>query len=278
MPDENPELTTKDQLNNILKPYRQQYKYREKVITLINKVMRGVEKDDFFILDELLNSKLANELVDIEELADCKPLFDELRNNSNQQIEQYRIQFIEDLQTLANEVELPITVDFPHFSILPGIAGEIQFSSRKTTLNKKTIKTIDPQRIVTASSKLKQQLYSPNYDASQFIGQLFSLYKQSLKTSKQSIGSEIPIQEFYLSYVLSLQSKSFFSDMDKGKFKGCDIDQFAINIWRYYESEMGDIDNTYALKLRPGRNNSLWLIDSQGEKRQITSIAFQERK
>jgi hypothetical protein len=54
------------------------------------------------------------------------------------------------------------------------------------------------------------------------------------------------------------------------------LDQFAVDIWRYFQAGTGGTSKGYALQLRPGRNNSLWLIDSDGEKRQITGISFQK--
>jgi hypothetical protein len=52
----------------------------------------------------------------------------------------------------------------------------------------------------------------------------------------------------------------------------------AVDIWRYFQAETGGTSRGHALLLRPGRNNSLWLIDSEGEKRQITGISFQKGK
>jgi len=73
---------------------------------------------------------------------------------------------------------------------------------------------------------------------------------------------------------MSLQSRTFFQDMAKGRFKGYTLDQLAVDIWRYFQAGTGGTSEGYGLKLRPGRNNSLWLIDSDGEKRQITGISF----
>jgi hypothetical protein len=75
---------------------------------------------------------------------------------------------------------------------------------------------------------------------------------------------------------MALQSKAFFQDMAKGKFRGYSVEQFAVDIWRCFEAGTGGTSEGYLLLLRPGRNNSLWLIDSQGEKRQITGISFQK--
>ena len=89
------------------------------------------------------------------------------------------------------------------------------------------------------------------------------------------MGHSVAMQQLYLEYVLSLQSRAFFQDMDKGKFRGYSLDQFAVDIWRYFQAGTGGTSNGYAVQLRPGRNRALWLIDSDGERRQITTIAFQ---
>jgi hypothetical protein len=54
------------------------------------------------------------------------------------------------------------------------------------------------------------------------------------------------------------------------------VDQFAVELWRYFQAGTGGTSEGYALQLRAGRSNSLWLIDSDGEKRQITGISFQK--
>ncbi|MCI5129750.1 MAG: hypothetical protein D3907_14980, partial [Candidatus Electrothrix sp. AUS3] len=90
-------------------------------------------------------------------------------------------------------------------------------------------------------------------------------------------GHPVGIQQFYLEYVISLQSKAFFINMDKSKFRGYSLDQFSVDLWRYFAAGIGGTSNGMMLQLRPGRNNSLWLIDSDGERRQITGISFQEK-
>ncbi|MCZ6631875.1 MAG: hypothetical protein O7G87_00590, partial [bacterium] len=118
------------------------------------------------------------------------------------------------------------------------------------------------------------------YDPQAFIDRLYKVYTDMLKKDKGSPGATVPIQQFYLEYVISLQSKSFFQDMDKGKFRGYSLDQFAVDLWRYFQAATGGTSDGYALHVGSGRNRALWLIDSDGERRQITTISFQaqERK
>jgi hypothetical protein len=78
-----------------------------------------------------------------------------------------------------------------------------------------------------------------------------------------------------MEYTLSLQSRSFFQDMAKGKFRGYDADQFAVDFWRYFSSGVAATTDGHILRLSPGRNNALWLIDPSGERRRISGLSFQ---
>jgi len=93
-----------------------------------------------------------------------------------------------------------------------------------------------------------------------------------------SPGNPVPIQRFYLKYVISLQSKTFFTNMDKTKFRGYSLEQFGVDLWRYFEAGIGGASNGKKLRLDPGRNYSLWLIDSNGERQQISGISFLENE
>ena len=242
----------------------------------IKQCVRCAGRDDFLQLDELLHAKMAENVKQEKTLTDCKPLFDNLREYAREQVERYRLQFIEDLTGLAEEAGLPIEIDFPRFSVLKGIDGEIAFSKRITTINKKTLKSIDPRRIVTAVLRVKKQLYDRPFDPQGFIDSLYKTYASIIKRENLSLGHTAPIQQFYLEYVISLQSKTFFTNMDKAKFRGYNLDQFGVDIWRYFEAGIGGASNGNMLQLSPGRNYSLWLIDSDGERRQISGISFQE--
>ena len=58
--------------------------------------------------------------------------------------------------------------------------------------------------------------------------------------------------------------------------RGYSVDEFAVDLWRYFSSGTGGTSDGLLLQLRPGRNRSLWLLDSDGERRQITGISFQQ--
>jgi hypothetical protein len=130
-------------------------------------------RDDFLQLDELLRTKMAENAEQEEALTDCKPVFDSLREYAREQVERYRLEFIKDLNRLAEEAGLPVEIDFPRFSVLKGIDGEIAFSKRITTINKKILKSIDPRRIVTAALRVKKQLYDRPFDPQKFIDSLY---------------------------------------------------------------------------------------------------------
>jgi len=265
-----------EDLKQIVQPYQRELNQKQRKADLIKQCIRGAGRDDFLQLDELLKSKTAEQIEADVELDGCATVFASLRAYADEKVERYRLQLIEDLTRLGEEADLQMEIDFPKFSVLKGIKGEIDFGNRSTKINKKTLKSIDPRRIVTAVSRIKRQLYDRPYDAQAFIDGLHQVYVDILKRESMSAGDVVPIQTFYLKYVLSRQSKVFFQDMDKGKFKGYSLEQFAVDLWRYFQAAIGGTSDDYELKLSPGRNKALWLIDSQGEERHITGISFQE--
>ncbi len=268
---------TRDNLKQILGPYQQELRQKQRMADFLNQCIRHVAKEDFLQLDDLLKSKMAEHLTQDETLCSCREPFRLLKAYANEKVERYRMAFVEDLGNLATEVDLSMEIDFPRFTSLKGIEGTVDFSKRCTTINKKTLKTIDPRRIVTAVLRVKRQLYDRPFDPQPFVDGLFQTYSQILKRGKRTVaGHPVPIQQFYLDHVLSLQSKPFFQNMEKGKFREYTVEQFAVDIWRYFQSGIGGTSGGHLLQLRPGRNNSLWLIDSDGERRRITSISFQK--
>jgi len=268
--------TAQEELKQIIQPFQRDLNQKQKKADLITQCIRCASRDDFLQMDELLKTKMAQEIKIDETLGNCAPIFDTLGAYANEKVEQYRIDLVEDLTRLFEEAELEIEIDFPKFTVLKGIDGEIDFSARCTRINKKVLKSIDPRRILTAVSKVKYQLYDRPYDPQSFIDSLCQVYLDLIET--QTSNTAISMQKFYLAYVISLQSKPFFQNMDKGKFKGYSLDQFSVDIWRYSQAGIGGTSDGYELQLTPGRNKSLWLLDSQGELRQITAIAFHKQQ
>jgi hypothetical protein len=266
----------RESLHEMLKPYQKQLNQQLKKAEFVNLCIRSVARDDFIQLDELLKTKMAEEVENEENLRECKQVFDRLRAYANEKVDRYRIHFIEDLAARAKEADLPLEIDFPRLKSLKGIEGTVDFARRVTTINKKNLPSIDPARIVTALQKEKRELYDRPLDPQAFIDSLYQVYKEIIKKEDLPPGHTVPIQRFYFEYVMSLQSRVFFQDMAKGKFRGYSVDQFAVDIWRYLSARTGGTSDGYALQLRSGRNNSLWLIDSEGEKRQFTGISFQK--
>ena len=267
---------SQEKLTEIVRPFQQELNRRQRLADFIKQCIRCAGRDDFLRLDELLNSKPAEQVVQEDALAKCAPILESLRADARDKVEKYRLEFIEDLTRLGEEAGLAIDIDFPRFSILKGIDGEIAFSDRITIINKKVLKSIDPRRIVTALVRLKKQLYDRPFNPQEYIDGLHKTYAAICKTDNLAVGQPVPIQRFYLEYVISLQSKTFFTNMDKTKFRGYSLEQFSVDIWRYFESGIGGTSDGMLLDLDPGRNFSLWLIDGVGERRQISSISFKE--
>lgn len=264
----------KDQLREIIKPYQQEQNRRQKKIDFLAKCVRCVEKNDFFQLDELLRSMQANDVSEDSDFKSCGSIFNQLRKFAQTQVDNYRVKFNGALQQLAQEAELPLELDFPRFSVLKGIEGKMDFSTRSTAINQITIKSIDPKRIISTAVKLKRNLYDTPFEPQTFIDSLLQCYKEILKKEGRGIGDVVPINQLYMDYVWSLQSKAFFQNMDKRKFKGYSIEKFSVNLWRFFESNVPSAKGGYRIRLNSGRGKSFWLIDQDGEKRQITHALF----
>jgi hypothetical protein len=264
----------KDQLQEVIKPYQQEQNRRQKKSDFLKKCVQCIEKNDFFQLDELLKSRQAKDVLEDSNFKLCDSIFCQLRQFAETQVDNYRVKFKGTLLQLAEEAGLPLEVDFPRFSVLKGIEGTLDFSSRSTAINQMTLKSLDPKRIISTAINLKRKLYDTVFEPQKFIDSLLLCYKEILKKEGRGAGDIVPIHQLYTEYVWSLQSKSFFQNMDKGKFKGYSIEQFAVDLWRFFESKVSAAEGGYRIRLNPGRGKSFWLIDQDGEKRQITHALF----
>lgn len=266
-----------EDLKTMVQPYQRDLNLKQKKADFIKQCIRCADRDDFFRLDELLKTKLCEEIKQDEALEPCAAVFDSLKAYANEKVELYRIQLVEDLEQLCREADLDIQVDFPKFTVLKGINGEIDFSGRCTRINKKVLKSIDPRRIVTKVQQLKRELYDRPYDPQAFIDSVCQVYLDLVQKEKLKFGDTIPIQPFYLEYVMSLQTKTFFQDMNKGKFKGYGLDQFSVDFYRYFKAGTGGTSHGQKLQLSAGRDRPLWLMDSMGETKKVTGISFHKQ-
>ncbi len=265
-----------EKLKGILQPFQRELNQQQRKADFIKQCIRFADRDDFLRLDEQLKTKITSDIIEDEALEECAVIFDDLREYASEKVERYRFEFIEDLTRLCEEADLDITIDSNKFSVLKGINGEFDFATRVTTINKKVLKSIDPRRIVTAIQQHKRFLYDRPYDPQKFIDGLFTSYKFILKQSTGNIGDKIPVQEFYIAHVINMQSKPFLMNMDKVRFKGYTLDQFSVDLWRYYQAGIGGTSDGYRLNLTGGRTRqALWLLDSNGETKQMSSISFE---
>lgn len=272
---ESKELETyKVQLQELIKPYQLEQNRREKKSEFLKKCVRSIEKNDFFQLEELLKSKQAQEILEDSDFNACDTVFSPLQKYAETQVDSYCVKWKGSLLELAQEAQLDLEVDFPKFSVLKGIEGSVNFASRSTAINQMTLKSIDPKRIISTLVKLKRQLYDAPFEPQKFIDSLCQCYQEILKETSLRMGEPVSIQDLYTKYVWSLQSKVFFQNMDKAKFKGYSIEQFAVDLWRFFESDVSATAEGYKIRLNPGRAKSFWLIDQVGEKRQISNAFF----
>ena len=262
-------------LTEMLRPYQREVNRRQGIADFVNRCLRSASRDDFFQLYELLSSRTSREVEAEPGWEDAKDVFDQLHADATQKVERYQLRFLEDFTRLVEEAGLPLENDFPRLRLLKGIELEVAFAEKRTLLNGKPLQTVDPTRLIRAVVALKRHLYDRPFDPQGFIDGLFAVYQQVNQAAGRGDGDTAPIQTIYMEYTLSLQPRSFFQDMAKGKFRGYDADQFAVDFWRYFSSEVATTSDNYILRLSPGRNNALWLIDASGERRRISGLSFQ---
>lgn len=264
----------RDRLQEVIKPYQQEQNQRQRKSDFLTKCIRCLEKNDFFQLEELLRSKQANEVLEDSSFKSCGSLFNQLLNYAEMQVDSHRVKIKETLLQLAEEAALPLEVDFPRFFVLKGIEGRLDFSTRSTVINQMTLKSMDPKRIISTAVKLKRSLYDSPFEPQAFIDGLLRCYQEILRKEGRGANDAVSIQQLYTDYVLSLQNKTFFLNMDKGKFKGYSLEQFSVDLWRYFKSNVSAAEGGFRIKLNSGRGKSFLLIDHDGEKRQITQAQF----
>jgi hypothetical protein len=262
-------------LTEMLRPYQREVNRRQGIADFVNRCLRSASRDDFFQLYELLHSRTAGEIETEPGWEDAKEVFDQLRADATQKVERYQLRFLEDFTKLVQEAGLPLENDFPRLRLLKGIELKVVFAEKHTLLNGKPLKTVDPARLMRAVVALQRHLYDRPFEPQGFIDGLYTVYQKVNQAAGSGDGAVAPMQTIYVEYTLSLQSRSFFQDMAKGKFRGYDADQFAVDFWRYFSSEVSATSNGYVLRLSPGRNNALWLIDASGERRRISGLSFQ---
>ncbi len=261
-------------LKELILPFTRDLRRRNRLADFFSRLGRSLKRDDFIQVDEFLRSKLAKEAEEEAGLEGLKSFFERLRVDAAAKVERYRLEFIEDVAERAEEAGLPVKFDFPRFQSLRGIEGEVDFGARRTTINKKRIKSIDPRRIVSELLRLKRDLYDRPLDPRAFLEQLYVVYQSLLQQHVWPEGHAVPAEALYRGYVLSLQAKTFFQDMDKSKFRGYPLARFAVDLWRCFEAGIAESSNGAALRFGSGRGG-LWLIDRDGEKRKVAGISFQ---
>ncbi len=263
-------------LTDMLRPYQREVNRQQRVADFVNKCIRSAGRDDFFQLYELLHSKMASD-IEAEPGYNAAPeVFEDLRQDVERKVGRYQLHFLEDFTRLVQDTDLPLEYDFPRLRLLPGIELEVVFTEKHTLLNGKTLKTVDPERIMRAVLALKRRLYDRPFEPQSFIDGLFVVCREINQAAGRSVGEPAPIQTVYKEYTLSLQPRSFFQDMAKSRFREYDADQFAVDFWRYFSSDVTSTTAGYVPRLNTGRGIALWLIDTSGERRRFTSLSFHE--
>ena len=221
-------------MNGMLRPYQGELRRRERLADFVNKCIRSAGRDDFFQLDELLNSRMAADVEAEAGYEGIREIFERLREDTARKVENYQVQFLEDFTQLVEEAELPLENSFPRLTLLKGIDLEVKFNEKQVVLNSKVLKTVDPQRIMRAVLQLKRRLYDRPFNPQEFIDRLFTACEKVVATEGGSIRTGVSLPQVYREYTWSLQAQSFFQNMAKGRFREYDADQLAVDFWRYF--------------------------------------------
>src|SRR5438067_2247672 len=128
-----------------------------------------------------------------------------LRDDATRKVERSQLSFQEDFTRLAHEAGLPVENNFPRLRLLQGIELEVEFAQKRTLINSRPLKTVDPQRIMRAVLALKRRLYDRPFEPQGFIDGLYTVYH---KVTNGAEGDAAPIQAIYVEYTLALQPRS----------------------------------------------------------------------
>lgn len=267
-------LVEQTKLAELLRPYQRDVNRRQRIADFVAACIRSAERDDFFQLYELLHSRMCSDVEAEPGYEEVSDVFANLRADATRKVERSQLNFLEDFSRLVREAGLPLDNDFPRLRLLKGIELEVSFTEKRTLLNGRPLKTVDPQRLLRAVLALKRRLYDRPFEPQGFIDGLLAVYRKVNQAASRGDGDQAPLQTMYLEYTLSLQPRGFFQDMAKNKFREYDADQFAVDFWRYFTSEVAATSDGHVLRLSPGRQNAMWLIDTSGERRRIASLSF----
>ena len=146
-------------LTELLRPYQRELTRRQRLADFVNSCIRSVGRDDFFTLYELLQSRACSEVEAEAGCEEARDIFNSLRDDATRKVERSQLSFQEDFTQLAQEVGLPVENDFPRLRLLQGIELEVEFTQKRTLINGKPLKTVDPQRLIRAVLALKRRLY-----------------------------------------------------------------------------------------------------------------------
>jgi hypothetical protein len=266
--------TEQTRLAEMLRPYQRDLNRRQRIADFVTSCMRSAERDDFFQLYELLHSRMCSDVEAEPGYEEVREVFATLRADATRKVERSQVNFLEDFGRLVQEADLPLENDFPRLRLLKGIELEVSFTEKRTLLNGRPLKTVDPQRLLRAVLALKRRLYDRPFEPQGFIDGLCAVYQKVNHAAGRHEADPAPIQAMYLEYTLSLQPRSFLQDMAKNKFREYDADQFAVDFWRYFSSDVAATSDGRVLRLSPGRQNAMWLIDTSGERRRSSSLSF----
>src|SRR5262249_40162311 len=187
---------------DMLRPYQRELTRRQRLADFVNACIRSVGRDDFFTLYELLQSRACSEVEAEPGCEEARDIFSGLRADATRKVERSQLSFQEDFTRLAHEAGLPVEDNFPRLRLLQGIELEVELAQKRTLINGRPLKPVDPQRIMRAVLALKRRLYDRPFEPQGFINGLYTVYH---KVTHGAEGHAAPIQTIYIEFTMSLQ-------------------------------------------------------------------------
>src|SRR5262249_14882418 len=133
-------------LAEMLRPYQRDLNRRQRLADFVATCIRSAERDDFFQLYELLHSRMCSDVDAEPGYEEARETFARLRTDATHKVERSQVNFLKDFTRLVQDAGLPLDNDFPRLRLLQGIELEVRFTEKRTLLNGRPLKTVDPQR------------------------------------------------------------------------------------------------------------------------------------
>lgn len=214
--------------------------------------------------------------------SEIRPSLDELRDRSDQLIEEARNKYIIDLEKASNASGVPFDGNFPHFRS-GFFSVDVDLQAGHAVLwygpgaEKMDTLSIEPDAICQAITGGMQQLSKP-LDDDLFLRHLFAAYEVSLLKGEQFPGSPVPLSDILIELNLLKQSRQFRADPSKRTFQPYTRTAFSYDCYRLKERKFNGRKLTLVVATRAQtrkKEDHLWIpTNDRGDGTHYTSFYF----